>query len=67
MWNPKRISPEQSTSALVNANFDAAPQEAERDHDDKRRRVDEPVSPDSTVAQDEVSTLSSVHFDSEML
>ena len=38
---------------------------AERDHDDKRRRVDELVSPVSTVAQDEVSTLSTVHFDSE--
>ena len=59
------ISPEQSTSALVNANRDAAPQEAERDQNDKRRRVDEPVSPVFTVAQDEVSTLSPVHFDSE--
>ena len=59
------ISLEQSTSALVTANLDAAPQEAERDHDDKRRRVDEPVSPVSTVAQDEVSTLRSVHSDSE--
>ena len=36
-----------------------------RDHDDKRRRIDEPVSPVSTVAQDEVSTLSPVPFDSE--
>ena len=59
------ISPEQSTSALVNANFDAALQEAERNHDDKRRRVDEPVSPVFTVAQDAVSTLSPVYFDSE--
>ena len=56
---------EQSTSAPCNANLDAAPQEAERDHDDKRRRIDEPVSPVSTVAQDEVSTLSPVHFDLE--
>ena len=37
----------------------------QRDHDDKRRRLDEPVSPVSTVAQDEVSTLSPVPFDSE--
>ena len=59
------ISPEQSTSALVNANLDAAPQEAERDQDDKRRRVDEPVSPVSTVAQGGVLTLSPVHLDSE--
>ena len=39
------ISLEQSTSPLVNASFEAAPQEAERKHDDKRRRIDEPVSP----------------------
>ena len=30
------ISLEQSTSTQVNANLDAAPQEAARDHDDKR-------------------------------
>ena len=59
------ISLEQSTSSPVNASPDAAPQVAERDHDDKRRRIDEPVSPVSTVAQDEVSTLRSVPFDSE--
>ena len=56
------ISLEQSTSPPVNASLDAAPQEAERDHDDKRRIIDEPVSP---VAQDEISTLSSVPSDSE--
>ena len=39
--------------------------EAERDHDDKRRRVDELVSPVFTVAQDEVLASSPVHFDSE--
>ena len=39
--------------------------EAERDHDDKRRRIDEPVSPVSSFAQEEVSTLSPVPFDSE--
>ena len=63
MWNPKReemrgktrpISLEQPTGAFVNANLDAAPQEADGDHDDKRRRIDELVSPVSTVAQDEV-------------
>ena len=48
------MSLEQSTSPPVNANLDAAPQEAERNHDDKRRRIDEPVSPVSTVAQDKV-------------
>ena len=56
------ISPEQSTSGLINTNLDAAPREAERDHDDTRKGIDEPVSPVSTVAQDEVSTLSPVHF-----
>ena len=59
------ISLEQSTIPPVNASLDAAPQETERDHDDNRRRIDEPVSPVSTVAQDEVSTLSPVPFDSE--
>ena len=58
------ISLAQSTSAPVNANLDAAPQEAEKDHDDERRRIDEPVSPVSTVAQDEVLAWSPVHFDS---
>ena len=56
---------EQTTVSPVNASSDATPQKAERDHDDKRRRIDEPVSPVSTVAQDEVSTLSPVSFDSE--
>ena len=59
------ISLEQPTDSPVNASPDAAPQEAERDHDDKRRRIDEPVLPVSTVAQDEVSTLSPVPFESE--
>ena len=69
-WKPVKektrpVSPEQSTSALINTNSDAAPREAERDHDDKRRRVDEPVSTVFTVAQDEVLASSPVHFDSE--
>ena len=59
------ISLEQSTSALINTNSDAAPQEAENDHDDKRRRIHEPVSPVFTVAQDEVFASSPVPFDSE--
>ena len=49
----------------VNASTDTTRQEAEEDHDDKRRRIGEPESPVSTVAQDEVSTLSPVPFDSE--
>ena len=59
------ISVQQPTGSPVNASPDATPQEAERDHDDKRRQIDESVSPVSTVAQDEVSTLSPVPFDSE--
>ena len=59
------ISLEQPTSSPVNASPDATPQEAERDNDDKRRRIDEPVSPVYTVGQDEVSTSSPVPFDSE--
>ena len=75
MWTPKNgnelkkktrpISLEQPTNSPVNASPDATPQEAERDHDDKRRRIDEPVSPVFTVAQDEVLASSPVHFDSE--
>ena len=63
--NTQPISLEQPTDSPVNASPDATPREAERDHDDKRRRIDEPVSPVSTVAQDEVSTLSPVPLDSE--
>ena len=75
MWTPKNgnelkkktrpISLEQPTNSPVNASPDATPQEAERDHDDKRRRIDEPVSPVFTVAQDELLASSPVHFDSE--
>ena len=46
-------------------NTDTTRQEAEGDHDDKRRRIDEPGPPVSTVAQDEVSKLRSVPFDSD--
>ena len=59
------ISLEQSMSSPVNATPGAAPQEAESHHDDKRRRIDKPVSPVSTVAQDEVLTLSPVPLDSQ--
>ena len=39
--------------------------EAEEDHDDKRRRFDEPESTVLIVAQDEVLTLCPVTFDSD--
>ena len=51
---------EHTSSHWSTQNLDAAPQETEKCHDDTRKRVDEPVSP-----QDEVSTVSPVHFDSE--
>ena len=44
------VSPEQSTSALINTNSDAAPREAERDHDDKS-----PVHFDSETKNDEIA------------
>ena len=59
------ISLEQPTVPPVSASPDTTRQEAEGDNDDKRRRIDEPGSPVSPVAQDEVSTLSPVPFDSE--
>ena len=59
------ISFEQPTVSPVNASTDTTRQEAEGDHDDKRRRIDEPAPPVSTVAQDDVSTLSPVPIDSE--
>ena len=59
------ISLEQTKVSPVNASTDTTRQEAEGDHDDKGRRIDEPGSPVPTVAQDEVSTLSPVPFDSE--
>ena len=59
------ISLEQAMVSPANASSDATRQEAERDHDDKRRRLDEPVSPVCAVAHDEVSTLNPVPYDSE--
>ena len=56
---------ERKTRPVSPTNSDAAPREAKRDHDDTRRRVDELVSPVFTVAQDEVSASSPVHFDLE--
>ena len=58
------ISLEQPTVPSTNASTGTT-QQAEGDHDDKRGRIDEPGSPVSAVAQDEVFTLSPVPFDSE--
>ena len=43
------INLEQPTVSPVNASTDTTRQEADGDHDDKRRRIDEPGSPVSTV------------------
>ena len=47
------VSPEQPNAPLSNATTDTGRQETAGDHDDKRRRVDEPESPISPVAQNE--------------
>ena len=59
------ISPEQPNAPLSNATTDTARQETAGDHDDKRRRVDEPESPISPVAQNEAPILNPVSFHSE--
>ena len=43
---------EQPTVSPVNAGIDTTRQEAEGDHDHKRRRIDEPGPPVPTDAQD---------------
>ena len=58
-------SPEQPSVPSANTSLDTAQQGAEEDHDDKRRRNDEPESTVPTAAQDEVSTSSPVTFDSD--
>ena len=58
-------SPEQPSVAPANASPDTTQQEAEEDHDDKRRRIDEPESTVPSVAQDEVLTPCPVTFDSD--
>ena len=61
----RRRSLEQPSAAPTSASTDATQQEAEEDHDDKRRRIDEPESTVPTVAQDEVLTPFPVTFDSD--
>ena len=56
------VSTEQPTAPLSNATTDTARQETAGDHDDKRRRVDEPEAPISPVAQNEAPILNPVSF-----
>ena len=74
MWTPKREDEREEKpdpSALNSQRAHRSTQvlmehhKRQRDHDDKRRGIDELVSPVSTVAQDKVSTWSPVPFDSK--
>ena len=51
--------------SVSTASPDTTQQEAEEDHDDKRRRIDEPESTVPTLAQEEVLTPCPVTFDSD--
>ena len=59
------VHPEARRRMRKNATTDTARQETAGDHDDKRRRVDEPESPISPVAQNEAPILNPVPFDME--
>ena len=56
---------EQPPVPLANTSPDTTQQEAEEDHDDKRRRIDETKSTVPTAAQDEVLAPYPVAFDSD--
>ena len=58
------VSTEQPTAPLSSATTDTARQEIACDHDDKRRRVDEPGAPTS-VAQNGAPILNPVSFELE--
>ena len=58
----RTVSTEPPTAPLSNATTDTAPQETEGDHDDKRRRVDEPEAPISPVARNEALILNPASF-----
>ena len=58
-------SQEQPTASPASASPYTTQREAEEDHDDKKRRIDEPESIVTTVAQDEVLTPCPATFDSD--
>ena len=57
--------PQQPPTSPASASPDTTQKEAEEDHDDKRRRIDEPESTVPTVAQEEVLSPCPVTFDSD--
>ena len=74
MWSPESrrrmrgktrlTSLEQPSAPTANTSPDTAQQESKEDHDDKRRRIDEPESSVPTAAQDEVFVPRHETFDS---
>ena len=56
---------EQPSVPPANTSPDTTQQETKEDHDDKRRRIDEPASTVPTAAQDEVLAPCPVTFDSD--
>ena len=58
----RTVSTDQPTAPSSNRTADAGRQETAEDHDDKRRRADEPKTPLSPVAQNEALVLNTVSF-----
>ena len=58
-------SPEQPSVPPANTSPDITQQETEENHDEKKRRIDEPESTVPTAAQDEVLAPCPVTFDSD--
>ena len=61
----RTVSTDQPTAPSSNKTTDTGRQETAEDHDDKRRRVDEPKTPLSPVAQNEALELNPVSFQRE--
>ena len=61
----RTVSTDQPTAPSSNRTTDTGRQETAEDHDDKRRRVDEPKTPLSPVAQNEALVLNPVSFQME--
>ena len=61
----RTVSTDQPTAPPTNAAADTARQETVGEHDDKRRRVNEPEAPLSPVVRNEAPVLNPVSFDME--
>ena len=61
----RTVSTDQPTAPPSNATTDTARQETAGDHDDERRRVDQPETQLSPVVQTEAPVLNPVFFDME--